>query len=561
VTLSYATADGTATAGGSGIGSNDYQAASGTLTFAPGQTSQSVTVLVNGDVVAEPNETFFLNLSAPTNATLADAQGQGTIVNDDTAQLAVSDTSVTEGNSGTTTAAFTVKLTTPSAATVTVDYATADGTATAGSDYAAAGGTLTFAPGEISQAVNVTVNGDTLNEADETFFLNLSNPAGASILDSQGVGTIVNDDPLPALSVNDVSVTEGNSGTTPATFTVTLSAPSGRPVTVQYATADGTAAAGGTGAGSNDYQAASGTLTFNPGETAKTVPVLVNGDTLREPDETFFLNLSGPGNATLADGQGLGTIVNDDLGKLTVSVAPHTFAENAGANAATGTVTRSNVSDLSQPLAVALTSSDTTAATVPGSVIIPAGQASVTFPVNAVDDTLFDGTQTATITALAAGFTDGSDTVQVTDNEGKFFDFGTSSSPVAAGYTRVTDNTNFSTSLGYGWVSGIVKSRDRGTSDPLTRDFNYTTGATFGVNLPNGTYKVTLTSGDATAAHDQEAIYLEGNQVDLIGTAAGQFVVRTYTVTVSDGQLTLRLKDLGGSDKDAVINALTITAP
>jgi hypothetical protein len=150
------------------------------------------------------------------------------------------------------------------------------------------------------------VNGDTLNEPDETFLVNLTNAGNATIVDGQGVGTVANDDPVPQLSINDVSVTEGNSGTTSAIFTVNLSAASGQTVTVNYATADGSGTAG------SDYQSTSGTLTFNPGETNKSITSLVNGDTAFESDETFVANLSGAAHATIADSQAVGTILNDD---------------------------------------------------------------------------------------------------------------------------------------------------------------------------------------------------------------------------------------------------------
>ncbi len=114
--------------------------------------------------------------------------------------------------------------------------------------------------------------------------------------------------PLPGLSVADVSVAEGNAGTTPATFTVSLSAPSTQTITVGYATADGTATVAG-----SDYQAASGTLTFSPGQTSKTVTVNINGDTSVESDEAFTLKLSGATNATLSRATATGTIRNDDL--------------------------------------------------------------------------------------------------------------------------------------------------------------------------------------------------------------------------------------------------------
>jgi hypothetical protein len=309
VTVDYATANGTATAG------SDYAAASGNLSFSVGQTSRTIAVAVTGDTAVEPDETFFVNLSGAAGATLADGQGRVTITNDDTAPLptlVINDVTVAEGNSGTTSARFTVTLSASSTSTVTVAYATANGTATAGSDYVAKSGTLTFAPGATQQFVDVTVNGDTAVEPNETFLVNLSSPSSATVVDAQGQGTITNDDtaPLPSLAINDVTVPEGNSGATNARFTVTLSAASTSTVTVAYATADGSAAAG------SDYAAKSGTLTFAAGTTQQFVEVAVNGDTAVEPNETFLVNLSGPSGATIADGQGQGTITNDDTGPL-----------------------------------------------------------------------------------------------------------------------------------------------------------------------------------------------------------------------------------------------------
>ena len=133
----------------------------------------------------------------------------------------------------------------------------------------------------------------------------LTNPTGATLSDAGGTGAIRNDDAVPALSVNDVTVTEGDSGAVNATFTVSLSALSGLPVTVSYATADGTAFAG------SDYTATSATLTFVPGQTTQTVNVAVLGDLLSEADQSFALNLSGPISATLADAQGLATTATD----------------------------------------------------------------------------------------------------------------------------------------------------------------------------------------------------------------------------------------------------------
>ncbi|MCP3978681.1 MAG: hypothetical protein GY716_05020, partial [bacterium] len=191
-----------------------------------------------------------------------DSQGLGTINNDDTPpSLSINDVPVAEGNSGSTNATFTVTLNAVSGKTVTVNYASADNTATtADSDYTSASGTLTFNPGVTTQTVDVPVNGDAKDEDNETYYVNLSGPSNATISDSQGLGTINNDDTPPSLSINDVPVTEGNSGSANATFTVTLNAVSGKTVTVNYASADNTATTA-----DSDYTSASGTLTFNPG--------------------------------------------------------------------------------------------------------------------------------------------------------------------------------------------------------------------------------------------------------------------------------------------------------
>ncbi|HBL61393.1 MAG TPA: calcium-binding protein, partial [Cyanobacteria bacterium UBA8803] len=120
----------------------------------------------------------------------------------------------------------------------TVNFATANGTATAGSDYTAVSGTLTFAAGETSKTITVPIVGDTTNESNETFTLNLTNPTNATIADAQGGGTITNDDTstTPTFSINDVTVTEGNSGTSNATFIVTRSGSTTQTSTVNFAT-------------------------------------------------------------------------------------------------------------------------------------------------------------------------------------------------------------------------------------------------------------------------------------------------------------------------------------
>lgn len=310
VTVDYAFGGGTATAG------IDYAAAAGTLVFNPGETTKTITVSINGDMVPEPDETFFVNLSNAVNATIADNQGIGTILTDEPA-LAINDVSMLEGNTGTTAFVFTVGVSLPhSTSAVTVNYATVDGTATAGSDYTTASGTLTFNTGVTSQTITVWVNGDTVPEADETFFVILSGAAGATIADAQGVGTILTDE--PTLAIDNVSKSEGHRGTTTCTFIVTLNRAASQTVTVDYATANGTAIAG------EDYNAiARATLTFAPGATSQTINVSVIGDRKGELDETFSVNLSNAVGAAIADAEGLGTIKNDDGAALMAAFDEH----------------------------------------------------------------------------------------------------------------------------------------------------------------------------------------------------------------------------------------------
>lgn len=308
VTVHYATSNGTATQPA------DYTSTSGTATITAGQTTTTVNVPIVGDTLDENDETLHVDLTTPTGALILDNQGTGTIIDDDGPPSAsVGDTSVTEGTGGTTTMHVPVTLSAASGKTVTVDYATSAGTAAAGTDYTTTSGTLTFNAGDTSKNIDVPIVTDALDESDETFTVTLSNPSNTTIADSSGTETIIDDDTTtvppatPTLSIGDATVNpEGNSGTTNATFTVTLSSASLSVVTVNYATSDGTATAPG------DYTAASGTLTFSPGDTSKTVTVTVVGDTVPEPNETFTIALSSPAGATIADGSGLGTIIDDD---------------------------------------------------------------------------------------------------------------------------------------------------------------------------------------------------------------------------------------------------------
>ena len=244
-------------------------------------------------------------------------------------QLSVDDVTHAEGNAGQTAYTFTVTLSRAFDQTVTVDYATADDSASAPSDYTGVAATqLVFNPGDTSKQFTVQVNGDDVFEPNEQFFVNLSNPSNATLLDPQGVGAITNDDTAPTISIGDRTLAEGDSGPTAFNFAVTLSNASSSAITVHYQTADGTATAG------SDYTTIADTvLTIPAGDTSANIAVEVSGDTAYEADETFFVNLSDPSNATILDGQGDGTITNDDAavgGSIEFVSATYSVSESGG---------------------------------------------------------------------------------------------------------------------------------------------------------------------------------------------------------------------------------------
>jgi outer membrane protein assembly factor BamB len=213
VRVQYQTADGTATAG-SGPG-DDYTAAASSITWTPGMGS-TVTeyrniALAGGDGLAEGPETFSISLSSPENAALAAPIVQVVTIEDsDPPLVSIADTSVDEGDSGTTTASFTVTLSYASPTPASVNWTTVAGSAVPGSDFEAASGSVSFDPPQASATVQVTVNGDTLDEGDETFQVVLSNPVGANPGDMTAVGTIKNDDGPTGDAVTVFAATAGN---------------------------------------------------------------------------------------------------------------------------------------------------------------------------------------------------------------------------------------------------------------------------------------------------------------------------------------------------------------
>ncbi len=356
VSFDIATADGSATAG------VDYVASSLTgQTIPAGSSSATFTVLVNGDTLSEPNETFFVNVSNVSGAGVSDAQGQGTIVNDDALpSLSIDDVSVNEGNSGTTTATFTVTLSAASGQTVSVNYASADGTATAGSDYVARSGTLTFAPGTTAQGVAITVNGDTAVEPNETFSVALSGVSNASIARATGTGTIINDDAVVTVGPASLpSATAGSAysqnlsasgGTAPYSFAVTAGAlPAGLTLS-----AAGVLSGTPTATGSFNFTA-SATDSGNPTTGSRAYALVVAGANVILPATTLPAGTAG---------QAYSSAITPAAG----GIAPYTYAVTAGAlpagitlNSATGAVTGTPTS--AGNFAFSVTATDSTSGT------------------------------------------------------------------------------------------------------------------------------------------------------------------------------------------------------
>jgi Calx-beta domain-containing protein len=353
----------------SAIAGQDYVATSGTLVFNDGETSKTFNVPIIDDAVNEANEWFVAGLrNGPAVDSIGIIPGELVTIQDHSVPitLSINSINVSEGDTGTTPAVFTVSVSALTSRTMSVDYFTGGNNATSGVDFQPVSGTVSFAPRVATQPITVPVIGDTIDEVNETFRVVLTNPVGATVSGAPGVGTIIDDDPPPSVTVNDVSVLEGSgTGLTFAQFTLTLSAPSGKSPCVQISTSPGTATPG------SDYQpVGEGSIggitsppafvTFDPGASSTTFSVAVIQDTVVEPDETFFINLR-PCNTdiVIARAQAMATIINDDPPATLQFDAPG-YTVNEGIPDVTVTVTRTGY--LAQPSTVVYQTADNSGA-------------------------------------------------------------------------------------------------------------------------------------------------------------------------------------------------------
>ncbi len=451
VTVNYGSAGGTAASGA------DFSAITGSLTFAPGVTSQTISVPITDDAVFEGSESFTVTLSGATNATIADGTGIGTIAddgtgtgggNDDRPSVAsVSSPTVAEGAD----LDFTVALSNTSTTPTTVTLAPSSGSATLGTDtgtglLASFDGGATFVPvvgstvsvpaGIASFIVRVSTVDDPVSEPTETLTLSASTAINAAPV--TGTGTITDNEGTPLLSISGPAVIDEAAGT--ATYTVTLSSPSSSAVSVAYGSGDGTAAAG------SDYTAVSGTLNFAAGVTSQTFTVPISNDTQFERSETFTLTLSAPSGAAIGtgsvtsqivdDGRSLpgGGTANDDTPSIAVTAAPVVEGGQA-----VFTVSLSNVSTAPVVFTPSLSNgtatlgTDTAAASaleyfdgaawqpVVGDVTIAANTSSIQLRLATTDDAISEGNETFTLTATpVSGSTPAaaSAVASIVDNDG-----------------------------------------------------------------------------------------------------------------------------------------------
>jgi len=463
VTVTYATSNGSATAG------SDYTAVNTTVTFADGETTKTVTVPILEDTEVEGNETFILTLSSPTNgASLGTTvSSTATIVDNDEVDpqpgsFTITPATVTVGEA-VGSQQFTVTRSGGSDGAVTVAYATANGTATAGSDYTATNGTLTFADGETTMTFNVPVIDDAAVESSENFTVTLSNPTGGATLGAAVTSTVTitdNDSGQTqpgVLSISQPTVSVGE-GAGSVTFTINRTSGSDGIVTVNYATANGTATAG------SDYTSNSGTLTFAAGETSKQVTVAILEDAIDEPNETFTLTLSAPtGGATLGTTTtSTATIVDNDDPVVpqpgVISISPATKSVNESGSSISFTVTRTGGSDGAVSVAYATSNGSATAGSdytaKSGTVNFADGEVSKTITINILEDTIDEPNETflVTLTGPTGGATLGTvrvATATIIDNDeapigsstvtgSVFIDSIDNMDEVSAGYPDVT---------------------------------------------------------------------------------------------------------------------------
>ncbi len=498
----------TYTLGGTATADDDYtDPATKSVAIAAGTRTANILIPVKGDVVDELNETVVVTLSGATNAAVSGVEGadegEGTITDDDAAELSVADGSIAEGGL----VSFTIGLDPVSDRTVTVQWNTAndasgDHPATAGTDYTAVSParTATIAAGASSVVVTVQTTQDSLDEPDETFLLELSGPVNATLATGKdaATGTITDNDGAPTVSVGDAAaVVEGDDPETTVnlSFPVTLSAVSGQKVTVTYTL-------GGTATADDDYtDPATKSVAIAAGTRTANILIPVKGDVVDELNETVVVTLSGATNAAVSGVEGAdegeGTITDDDAAEL--SVADGSIAEGGLVSFTIGldpvsdrtvTVQWNTANDASGDHP-ATAGTDYTAVSPARTATIAAGASSVVVTVQTTQDSLDEPDETFLLELsgpVNATLATGKDaaTGTITDNDGALtVSVGDAAAVVEGDDPETTVNLSFPVTLSA--VSGQKVTVTYTLGGTATADDDYTDPATKSVAIAAGT--------------------------------------------------------------------------
>ena len=524
----------TGTASGSGT---DYTLDNGNITIAAGTTSGTITISnILDDVLDEANETVIVTLSNPGNASLgSDDAHTYTITDNDDAPVVDFNTTTSNGAESTSSKAITVDLSAASGQDVTVDFALT-GTATgSGTDYTLANGTLTISAGNTSGTITIaSIVNDTLDEANETVILTLSNPSNATLgSDDVHTYTITDNDNPPVVDFNTTS-SNGAESVSSKALTVDLSAASGQDVTVDYAVT-GTATGGGT-----DYTLANGTLTITAGNTSGTITIgSVVDDALDEVNETVIVTLSNPSNATLgSDDAHTYTITdNDNAPTVDFNSTSSSGAESVSSKNLTVDVSAASARDITVDYTVTgtATGSGTDYTLSNGTLTILAGSTSGTITIaSIVDDALDEANETVIVTlsnpSNASLGSDDAHTYTITDND---------DAPIVD-FNAVTSNGAESVSS-----KALTVDLSSVSGQDVTVDFAVTgtaTGSGTDYTLANGTLTISAgnTSGTITIASIVDDNTAESNETVIVtlsnptNATLGSDDVHTYTIMDND---------------------------
>jgi Ca2+-binding RTX toxin-like protein len=551
---------------GNGSASNyyDYQAYSGTLTFATGETTKVVRIEIENDTTTvEGLESFYFGLNTPTNATIAKEYGRINIVDNDTVadtpSLFVRDVIVDE-KAGT--ANFVVMLGGPngqsSNSTVTVGYGTANGTAEAGSDYTATSGMLTFASGETVKTVTVDITDDATAEGFERFGLNLSNATNATIVDGRGDAVIGASDGAataqPRISVSDMVVGESDGY---VDVVVSLSAAGQNPVSVNFSLS------GGSASGYYDYQSfySYNTLTFATGETTKVVRVELEDDNTAEGLESFFFNLSGQTNAAIAKTFGHVSIVDDD----NVVDSPSLFVRDAVVDEKAGTASFAIMlggpggQTSNSPVTVNYGTANATAVAgldylgKNGQLVFASGETVKTVVVDLIDDGANEGLERFNLNlsgANGATLTDGSAVAEI----------GPSDKPATAAPSITASDMMVSEADGF--VDMVVSLSAPGQV-PVSVNFSMSGGSASGYYDYDSYYgTLNFVAGQTTQTvriqlvNDLTTESLENFNFNLY-SATGATIAKSASVAIVDDDSGVNVYSYGRSDDEYTVNSAT----